>query len=76
MQIYFGKPDPFAKEAIDEYNKFFRQPMKMLAFAGILKNNGGTNNRIDFSVQNRDLLAFVASNDFTELRNPIDAKCG
>ena len=33
----FGKPDPTTDSVIDEYNKFFRQPMKMLAAAGVLK---------------------------------------
>lgn len=64
VQVYFGKPDPFSKEATDEYNKFFRQPMKMFVRAGVLKNNGRKNNTIQFSVANADVLAFVARNDW------------
>ena len=64
VQAYFGKPDPFSKEATDEYNKFFRQPMKMLAVAGVLKNCGRRNNTIQFSVANRDVLEFIARNDW------------
>ena len=64
VQIYFGKPDPFTKEATDEYNKFFRQPMKMFAVAGVLKDNGRKNNTIQFSIANRDVLSFVARNDW------------
>ena len=65
VQAYFGKPDPFSKEATDEYNKFFRQPMKMFAVAGVLKNEGRSGSgAIQFSVANRDVLSFVARNDW------------
>lgn len=64
VRIYFGKPDPFSKEAVDEYNKFFRQPMKMFAMAGVLKINGRFRRGIQFSVRNRDVLEFIARNDW------------
>ena len=64
VQSYFGKPDPFSREATDEYNKFFRQPMKMFAVAGVLKNHGRNNNTIQFSIADRDVLEFVARNDW------------
>ncbi len=55
----FGKPatDDFA--AHDEFNKFFRQPTKMLAAAGILSEylDGIT---IQFTVVNRELLEYIA----------------
>lgn len=57
---FFGKPDTLDFSAHDEFNKFFRQPMKMLAAAGVLKENGKKNNAIQFSVANRELLEFVA----------------
>jgi hypothetical protein len=28
VQLWFGKPDPQKRSTTDEYNKFFRQPMK------------------------------------------------
>lgn len=63
----FGKPDPTTKSVIDEYNKFFRQPMKMLAAAGVLKEEkkGGT---IYFSVKNPDILEHIALRE----RNAFD----
>ncbi len=64
VQIYFGKPDPSARETLDEYNKFFRQPMKMFAFAGVLNTKGKIGNAINFSVANRDVLSFIARNDW------------
>lgn len=66
----FGKPDPTTDTVIDEYNKFFRQPMKMLAAAGILKEEkkGIT---IYFSVENRDMLEHIALRE----RNAFDFMC-
>ena len=37
VQSIFGKPNPLDDTTIDEYNKFFRQPLKMLSAAGVLK---------------------------------------
>ncbi len=64
VQQFFGKPDPLVRSALDEYNKFFRQPLKMLAAAGVLKENGRLNNTIQFEVVNADVLAFLARNDW------------
>lgn len=64
VQVYFGKPDPFSKSAIDEYNKFYRQPMKMFARAGILGICGKERNAYLFSIVNRDVLEFIARNDW------------
>lgn len=63
VQLFFGKPDPLIGETLDEYNKFFRQPLKMLAAAGILKENGRKNNTIQFSVENIDALKYIAMRD-------------
>ena len=66
----FGKPDPTTKTVIDEYNKFFRQPMKMLAAAGVLSENKvGTT--IFFSVKNQDMLEHIALRE----RNAFDFIC-
>lgn len=64
VQQFFGKPDPLVRSTLDEYNKFFRQPLKMLAAAGVLKENGRVNNTIQFEVVNADVLAFLARNDW------------
>ena len=32
----FGKPDPTTRSILDEYNYFFRQPLKMLSADGVL----------------------------------------
>jgi len=59
VQLWFGKPDPLHPSTMDEYNKFFRQPMKMLAAAGVL-NEKKVGNSIDFSVANIDVLEYIA----------------
>lgn len=60
VQDVFNKPDPTNYATHDEYNKFFRQPMKMLSAAGVLKENGKVKNTIQFSVERQDILEFIA----------------
>lgn len=60
VQSLFCKPDPTSKSTIDEYNKFFRQPMKMLAAAGVLKEDGRVRNTIQFSVENLAILEHLS----------------
>lgn len=60
VQASFGKPDPMNYSAHDEFNKFFRQPMKMLAAAGVLREDGRKNNAIQFSVENMEVLEYIA----------------
>lgn len=60
VQDFFGKPDPLNYSAHDEFNKFFRQPMKMLAAAGVLQEDGRVNNTIQFSVANMEALEYIA----------------
>jgi hypothetical protein len=56
----FSKPDPTDKSTMDEYNKFFRQPLKMLAAAGVLREDGKKNNTIQFSVENEAVLDYLS----------------
>lgn len=72
VQKVFCKPDPHIDSTKDEYNKFFRQPMKMLAAAGVLsekKEQGNT--AIQFSVANKHLLEFISLRE----RNCFDFLC-
>lgn len=63
VQGYFSKPDPHKVSATDEYNKFFRQPLKMMSAAGILSE---TKNGIAilFKVENLHALEFIAQSDW------------
>ena len=62
----FLKPDPTKRSTLDEYNKFFRQPLKMLAAAGVLREErrGGT---IYFSVADWGMLEYIASREYNSL---------
>lgn len=64
VQQFFGKPDPLGKAALDEYNKFFRQPLKMLSAAGVLRETGRVRNAIRFELAEPALLSFIARNDW------------
>lgn len=71
VQNIFCKPDPLRRTTLDEYNKFFRQPMKMLAAAGVLREDGVVRNAIQFSVANMDILQYIALRE----RNAFDFLC-
>lgn len=70
VQAFFGKPDPLIRSTMDEYNKFFRQPMKMLAAAGVLSEYKD-GNAIQFSVSNLDALEYIALRE----RNSYEFLC-
>ena len=67
----FSKPDPTDKSTMDEYNKFFRQPLKMLAAAGVLREDGKKNKAIQFSVENEAVLDYLSLRE----RNCFDFLC-
>lgn len=59
VESFFKKPNPDEKKARNEYDKFFQQPMEMLAYAGVLgKRKQG--NRNCYSIVNESVLAFIA----------------
>lgn len=66
----FGKPDPTTRSTLDEYNKFFRQPLKLLSAAGVLseRKKGIT---IQFYVEDIDVLEYIALRE----RNAFDFMC-
>jgi hypothetical protein len=70
VQLFFGKPDPLIRATLDEYNKFFRQPMKMLAAAGVMSEYK-KGSAIQFSVNRIEILEFIA---FRE-RNAYEFLC-
>lgn len=53
----FGKPD--IENASNEYDKFFSQPIKMLAYAGVLNERKASRSYI-YTVNRYDLLEFIA----------------
>jgi len=69
VQRIFGKPNPRKRTTLDEYNKFFRQPMKMLAAAGVLHEEGKS--PIKFTVLEQEILEYIARRE----RNAFDFLC-
>lgn len=67
VQDAFGKPYPLDEEPHDEFNKFFRQPMKMLAAAGVLEEQGKKRNTIQFAVADREVLDYI-------MLSPVNAR--
>lgn len=59
VESFFKKPNPDERKARNEYDKFFQQPMEMLAYAGVLHKLKNGNRNI-YSIANQDVLAFIA----------------
>lgn len=58
-RLTFSKPDTDEKTTLNEYDKFISQPIKMLAYAGILvEEKRGTTNY--YTVSSMDLLQHIA----------------
>ncbi|HBM3203607.1 TPA: hypothetical protein LVM12_002486 [Klebsiella oxytoca] len=70
VQLWFSKPDPLTPSTLDEYNKFFRQPLKMLCAADVLEEKL-VGNSIEFSVKNMDILEFISIRE----RNAYEFLC-
>lgn len=74
VEAIFKKPGVKSTKARTEYDKFFQQPMELLAYAGVLaKKKVGTRNL--YSVAHPDILAYIAlreRNSLTFLQKYID----
>ena len=59
IEAIFKKPGVESKSAKNEYDKFFQQPMEMLANAGVLiKEKSG--NRNFYKINREDILEYIA----------------
>lgn len=59
VESIFRKPSPDEDRARNEYDKFFQQPMELLAYAGVLiKEKRG--NRNFYKIGNRELLDYIS----------------
>lgn len=63
----YKKPDVKSKKAQAEYNKFFMQPMELLAHAGILKKTkkSGTNH---YRIVRPDILEYIAARETNSIK--------
>ncbi len=76
----FSKPD--VGNAPNEYDKFFAQPIKMLAYAKVLDENEDKRRPYIYTVNNRELLEYISLRDRNALKfiqfyiNKLIADCG
>lgn len=59
IQAIFSKPDVLNETASSEYDKFFAQPLRMLAYAQVLTLCKHWNNNF-FSINRKDLLEYIS----------------
>ena len=58
-RVIFGKPSPDDPSARNEYNKVLCQPLKLLAYAHVLKVDS-VNKALSFSVSNLEMLEYIS----------------
>ncbi len=63
----FKKPNPDEAKARNEYDKFFQQPMEMLANANVLAKEK-KKNRNFYKIKNEDVLNFISLSERNSLR--------
>lgn len=63
----FGKTDVLNPKAKNEYDKFFQQPLKALAYSKIL-NETKKGRKVYFTLKNRELLEYISIKE----RNALD----
>ena len=67
VESIFKKPNPDEQKARNEYDKFFQQPIEMLANAGVLqKKKDG--NRNYYKMWNKELLEFISIREMNALK--------
>jgi len=59
VESVFKKPNPDATRARNEYDKFFQQPMEMMAYAGILEKKK-QKNRNFYTVSDMEMLEYLS----------------
>ena len=59
VESIFKKPNPDDKKARSEYDKFFQQPLEMLAYAGVLGKRKKKNRNL-YIVVERDILEYLS----------------
>ena len=63
----FAKPDIDSQFARNEYDKFFSQPINLLAYSGVLCFQGKNGNTNIFTMGNLELLEFIMRRDTNAL---------
>ncbi len=67
VKMIFSKPDLKSDFSMHEYDKFFSQPIKLLAYSGILFETK-TGNRNIYTIQNTELLEYLMQRETNALK--------
>ncbi|GAA9002288.1 hypothetical protein HpHA116_02320 [Helicobacter pylori] len=67
VKMIFSKPDLNSDFSMHEYDKFFSQPIKLLAYSGILFETR-TGNRNIYTIQNIELLEYLMQRETNALK--------
>lgn len=67
VKMIFSKPDLNSDFSMHEYDKFFSQPIKLLAYSGILFETK-TGNRNVYTIQNIELLEYLMQRETNALK--------
>ncbi|GAA8097474.1 hypothetical protein HpBT096_07740 [Helicobacter pylori] len=67
VKMIFSKPDLNSDFSMHEYDKFFSQPIKLLAYSGILFETK-TGNRNIYTIQNIELLEYLMQREINALK--------
>jgi hypothetical protein len=62
VEAIFKKPNPNEKKARNEYDKFFQQPMEMLAYSGVLAKQKKGNKNF-YIIAEHDILEYISIRD-------------
>ncbi len=66
VEAIFKKPKPNEKNARNEYDKFFQQPMELFTYAGILEKKDNSSRNF-YKIINKDLLEFISIREMNSL---------
>ena len=67
LEEYFTKPNANREDMQREYDKFFGQPLLLLASSGVLADIG-SNDRHTYVVANREVLDYISQSDRTSTK--------
>lgn len=62
IEMYFNKPKPSHRAAENEYDKFFSQPIKLLAYSQVLNENKQGRGYV-YTINDFDLLEYISFKD-------------
>ncbi|WRE99991.1 restriction endonuclease [Helicobacter pylori] len=68
VKMIFSKPDLNSNFSKNEYDKFFSQPIKLLAYSGILFENKYNGNKNTYTIQNIELLEYLMQRETNALK--------